>query len=315
MSTNQFRWIYFTQFGCNMWLEPEVDAYGVHAIRRRPGDYATDYLRFDEDFWKELSHKVRAAGANTILFDVGEGLQYQSHPELAVKGSWSAEKLHGEIKRLREMGFEVLPKLNFSAGHDQWLGEYSRMLSTSTYYKVVKDVIREVAEVFERPALFHLGMDEETAWDQRSNTYIVIRQGEQWWHDLNYLAKVTEEAGCRPWIWSDYGWHHEELFFQNMSREIVQSNWYYNTFDGEDRDAKMIELFDKLDAKGYDQIPTGSTWLHPNNLQQMVEYCNRLNREHLMGYIQTSWKPTMEEARQKHDEAVEDLRQAVLLKK
>lgn len=33
-------------------------------------------------------------------------------------------------------------KLNFSAAHDQWLHDYSRMVSTPVYYKVCAEVIR-----------------------------------------------------------------------------------------------------------------------------------------------------------------------------
>lgn len=58
-----------------------------------------------------------------------------------------------EVERLRAMGFEVIPKLNFSTSHDVWLGDYSRMISTPTYYRVCRDLIEEVAEVF-KPKYF-----------------------------------------------------------------------------------------------------------------------------------------------------------------
>jgi hypothetical protein len=43
---------------------------------------------------------------------------YPSHPELAVKGSWSPEKMKSELARLRALGLEPIPKRNFSASHD-----------------------------------------------------------------------------------------------------------------------------------------------------------------------------------------------------
>ena len=92
---------------------------------------------------------------------VGEFLKYPSHPELAVKGSWSAEHLAAEVQRLNGMGFEVVPKLNFSCCHRTWLGEYARMISTPEYYKVCADVIRDTLEVFKGTRFLHIGMDEE----------------------------------------------------------------------------------------------------------------------------------------------------------
>ena len=208
------KWIYLAHLGYNMWLEPEVDRFGIHGQQGWSEHIAaSSHLRFEEDYWQELTVQLKDAGCNTILLDLGEGLCYESHPELAVEGSWSKEKLSRELSRLRSQGFEVLPKLNFSAAHDLWLGEYARMLSTSAYYRVVEDLIREVAELFDTPSLFHLGMDEENAENQTCNNYAVIRQGEQWWYDLQKMVKAVEGAGCRPWIWSDYAWSNDCLLY------------------------------------------------------------------------------------------------------
>ena len=93
-------------------------------------------------FEKAVSHIARA-GLNMLVLDVGEGMRYESHPELAIEGSWRTEKVRRFIGRANAMGIEVVPKLNFSACHDLWLGEYHRMVSTRKYYEVVSDVIRE----------------------------------------------------------------------------------------------------------------------------------------------------------------------------
>ena len=75
--------------------------------------------------------------------------------------------MRAEVKRLREMGLEPIPKLNFSTCHDTWLGPYARMVSTPKYYEVAKDLIAETIELFDKPRLFHLGMDEEDERNQR----------------------------------------------------------------------------------------------------------------------------------------------------
>lgn len=307
--------MYLAHFGYNMWLEPMVDEKGIHyldpSLIWSPYVNATDYLRFEEDYWKELTVQLKAAGCNTIVLDVGEGVRFDSYPELAIKGSWSKQKFSDELDRLRHMGFEVLPKLNFSACHDQWMGEYGRMLSTSVYYRVTRDLIAETAELFDHPRMFHLGMDEETAQNQEKFNFTIVRQGEQWWYDFNKLAQATEAAGCRPWIWSDYGWYHEE-FFQNMSREVVQSNFYYGDFREEDWVYPVIPLYQRLEEAGFDQVPAGSNWSFPDNLSRTVRECGRFfSPEHLIGYMQTPWLPTMRETSKVHDGAIADIRTAI----
>ena len=136
---------------------------------------AADHLRFDEAFWRNLVvPSMKAGGVNMIVFDLGEGVVYPSHPELAVEGSWSPEKLRAELDRLRGMGFEMVPKLNFSASHDIWLKEYHRMISTPEYYRVCADLIRDAIEIFDHPRFVHLGLDEETPTFQRWHTFAAV---------------------------------------------------------------------------------------------------------------------------------------------
>ena len=118
-----FKWIDLVHLGMKMWGDlpmnepPKRDGIMTKvltdeeydAIWRNPDILAKDRVYFDEPFWRELSARLRESGCNCILLDVGEALRYPSHPELAVKGSWSPEKLRAEILRLRGMGFEVLP--------------------------------------------------------------------------------------------------------------------------------------------------------------------------------------------------------------
>ena len=58
------------------------------------------------------------------------------------------------------------------------------MLATSIYYRVCEDLIKEVAELFDYPEYFHLGMDEEDASNQSYMSYCCIRQKDLWWHDV-----------------------------------------------------------------------------------------------------------------------------------
>jgi hypothetical protein len=105
---------------------------------------AADHLRCDDAVWCETTDLMATRGLNLLLVDVAEGVAYPSHPELAVKGSWSAGRLRDEVVRLLGMGIEAIPKLNFSTTHDIWLKDYHRMVSSPKYYQVVKDLIADV---------------------------------------------------------------------------------------------------------------------------------------------------------------------------
>ena len=136
-----------------------------------------------------------------------------------------------KLDEIRALGIEPIPKLNFSTAHDTWMKQYRRMVSTPVYYQFCSVVIREVCEVFGSPRFFHLGCDEESAELQRGFEMIVVRNPELWWQDFYFLCSEFDKNGTRPWIWSDYLWKNEELFLKNMPKPVLQSNWYYDTFD------------------------------------------------------------------------------------
>ena len=172
-------WCYMLKLGTNMWCDCVPPKWGNLKPDEMPYKAPSDYLRCDDALWRELTDKARAVGFNMLLMDLAEGIQYPSHPELAVKGSWSPEKLRKELARLRAIGLEPIPKLNFSTAHDIWLKDYSRMVSTKKYYQVCADLIRDVAELFGHPRWFHMGYDEETAGHQSRYQYVVVRQGDE----------------------------------------------------------------------------------------------------------------------------------------
>ncbi len=265
--------------------------------------YFRPYLRFDEKLWDDLLEKMAAAKMNMVVIDLGDGVRYDSHPEIAVKNAWNVEKLRSELRKMRDMGLEPIPKLNFASSHDAWLGEYSRRLSTDKYYEVCADLIAEVTEIFDKPRFFHLGMDEETAGHQKYYQYVVVRQYDLWWKDFLFLQDEVKKAGSRPWIWSDYLWRHPEDFFEKMPKDVLQSNWYYGTKFGDD---KMVKAYDRLEEHGFDQIPTASNHSHPENFRLTMRYCtNHISQKHLKGFLQTPWRPTIAEYRDHHLEAIE----------
>lgn len=310
--TNQFIWAYLLNFSHgNIDDFPPGD--GGRCINDRP-------LDFHVPTWnKVVDMLVENKCCNTIVIDVCDGIQYESHPELAVEGSWSKKRLANEIERLRTLGFEVIPKLNFATSHDRWLGIYSRMISTPMYYKVCKDVIDEVAELFGNPRLFHLGMDEECESVQKRQPITIIRQGELLWHDINYLFSCVEKHGCRPWVWGDSVWHtkeSEKSFVENMSHDALISNWYYG--DWKHTSGFFVDSMNGyrvLEEHGFDQVPTGA---NPNyvveycrdNFRLTVENCSKIIAdERLKGFMMAPWQYCQERHMPRFVEAIEVMKE------
>ena len=308
----EMMWASLIHFGFNSWYDTPL----TEAPRDANPHYLTrccaDHTRFDEDLWREVSVMLRESGCNTVVVDLGEFMKFPSHPELAVKGSWEPERMQAEKKRLEAMGFEVIPKLNFSAAHDSWLKDYHKMLSTEKYYGVCADVIRDTIEIFGTPRYFHLGYDEETPRHQSADRYrmCIVRQGDLWWHDFLWFVKQVEDRGVRPWIWSDYIWNHKEEFLKRMPRSVLQSNWYYSGFancDPKSRDATFIKAYEWLEKGGFDQVPTGSNCdkANPQNMRETVEHCRKVVApERLKGFMMGSWARTWRAEEERLKESV-----------
>ena len=143
---------------------------------------------FNEEVWHDCIENAAKAGMNTIVLETVNGVKYDSHPEISRPDAYSKEWVKEQVRLCREKGIALIPKLNFSTTHDFWLGEYARMISTSVYYKVAKDLIEEVYEMFERPAHIHIGMDEESYQYLQKHDFVVYRQGDLYFKDLKYLC-------------------------------------------------------------------------------------------------------------------------------
>lgn len=323
-----FKWIDLVHFGMNMWGDlprsDKPDRNGIMAkvltdeefaaIMLNPYHRALDHMHFDEPFWHELSTKMWQCGCNTILLDVGEGLRYPSHPELALRDSWEPDRLKAEVDRLRGMGFEVFPKLNFSTTHDAWLGPYERMVSTQKYYEVCADVIRDTVEVFGPVSNFHIGFDEEDMPSyQKNSSILTIRQGDLWWHDINWFVREVERHGARAWVWSDYIRRHPlDEFCRKMPKTVVQNPWTYRATKAKMASDPLIKLYSTLAEAGYDVAPCGSNCYGvTENFPEMAAYCKEtLPAERFKGMIMAPWIKTIAPYRRLHWQAADLIAEA-----
>ena len=171
-----FIWAALLHMGTNMWLDNVPKECPPFKGEQLKLVCAMDHVRFDERVWRVLTDHMVEVGMNMVVIDLGEAIKYPSHPELWVNGSWDIERFRKELQRLRAMGLEPIPKMNFSTSHDTWLKDYARMVSTPDYYKVCADLIRDVAEIFDHPRFLHLGYDEESFDNQSRHLYCQARR-------------------------------------------------------------------------------------------------------------------------------------------
>lgn len=301
-------------------------------------------IRFDEELWEEIVKNAAASGINCIVLDLGRGVQYHSHPEISCSWAWSHNRVKQELRRLRDMGIELIPKLNFSAVHDAWLGEYERMVSTTVYYRVCRDLIWEVAELFEHPRYFHLGLDEEDIYNAKSLPLMVVRQGELLWHDLQFFLDCVRDTGCTPWIWGDLCINHPEEFRKRIPTEdIVLSPWCYMSiredhFTRIDSRPEHIRYYSKEEFRhlnltyveeepfhvrfreqaiptardGYLCVPCVSVhsdcrWNAPDMLEL---YSTQAPDDRVLGYMTAPWRATTRDNEEKFRQSLRTFREA-----
>lgn len=300
--------------GSNMW----TDVYTNEKPRKHVWDdkVTVDWVRADDKVWNDVVDAMVKAKMNMIVIDLGEAMEYPSHPELAVKGTYSVAKMRRELDRLRALGLEPIPKVNFSTTHNAWMKEWRHKVSTPEYMRTVRDIIGDVAEIFDRPRLIHIGYDEETMGHQGgwgNYQYIVVRKRELWWKDFLATVQYVRDAGSRAWCFSDQFWYEPDLFRALMPKDVVQCPW--NCVKHE-KHPEWMGTIDEMGQMGFDVIADCSTYPgdavkpDPSGLKQtytpidrtkehtqvkdMMSYCReKIPSGHLKGFIVCPWVLTV----------------------
>lgn len=290
----QKMWAILLHLGTNMWRKknPFDKSY-----QDEESSIYRDFLYTDKEIWTKVVDFLPSCGINTVLIDLGEGVQYDTHPELAVKGSWTKTELRNELDRIRSLGMTPLPKLNFSAGHNAWLQDHAYTVGTDHYNQVCKDLIEEVIDLFDTPELIHLGMDEETVEMQASQPLAIVRPYYTMIRDCNFLFDVCRSKGVRPWIWIDKdavnSFGGEERFRDGIPTDVLLSNWYYSMIPYSDdicEQKEAVALFKKLEDWGYEQVPTCSTYAwYLNDKQMMYFAAHQMDLSKVHGFMTAPW--------------------------
>jgi len=298
---------FLLHLGHNMWCDYLPDDMDNEKILGR--DKPDTVLRNKTPLWNRAVARMAERKLTMLVVDLGEGLVYPSHPELAIEGSWTPEQMRDEITRLAGMGIEVIPKLNFSATHNGWMKQWHNRLSTREYYGFCEDVIRDVAEIFGTPRFMHIGYDEEYAAHQEKfhgHRFVAARLKELWAHDFLHIVRTCEKNGMRAWAWNDYGWDHPE-FYDFCPKSVLMCSWFYDeAYGGFDvntnktKDLPTLKAFYELDRRGFEQVACGSNWSGWRRRQlkcgaddvigKLVKMCRKdLSTKSLKGFMMAPW--------------------------
>lgn len=297
----------------NTGKKPEMIAFLMHLGTnnwRKEGYYERSYpevedflfreeLNCDKETWDKVTEFLPQCGINTLVIDVADGMLYDRHPEISVKGAWTKDEMKKELDRLRAMGITPIPKCNFSCCHSAWMKDYAYMVGTDKYCEFCKDIIEEVIEVFDTPEFFHLGLEEEDATSQSGQIVSIIRDFGKKIEDANFLFDVCRSKGVRPWIWVDEktveSFGGDQVFEKYIGKDVLLSNFWYGwlRFHSEMVEQSFAKYCLKFDEWGYEQVPTGSTWnWHLANKDNIRFAKNYLNPDKIKGFMSASWMLT-----------------------
>ena len=299
---------------------------------------------FDDTFWEYILDESVKCGINTILLDVGNGVEYGSHPEIADENAWTRRRVRKEVARCRDMGIKIIPKLNFATTHGYWMGEYRYKTSTNEYYRFANDMIKETYELFDHPEYIHIGLDEEDARHCGGAQLAVYRQKELYWHDTRFLIDCVADTGARPWIWSCPLFRHTEEYQKHIdAEEVLISPWQYfslyeETWTRIDSDQELIDYYGRSPYKemnltyveedpycvmyrekalplmkdGYDYVPCVSVYNHCdyNTPDTFRYYKENAPDNQVLGMLTAPWARTIWDFKDRFDESFRFFKEA-----
>lgn len=202
--------------GHNMWVDKHTQlTMGAHYNQER------DYVLFERSAWDKIVKELPKLGVNTVIIDLAEGVKYDCAPELALPGTLEKTEFKEMLNELIALGLTAIPKLDFSAAHDVWMGNYAKMPGTEEYREFVKKLIAEVAELFGKPAYFHLGLADESIQYQTWYGLSIVRGPKCYWEDVYAMFDAVRAAGARPMIFGEYFYREPEIFTTMVPKDVI----------------------------------------------------------------------------------------------
>jgi len=175
-------------------------------------------------------------------------------------------------------------------------GGWNWCLSNPETQRVLRELIAEMYENFDKPPFFHLGCDE--AVNQTCPECVKTPNAELVCRHITGLAEFVKSLGARPMIWHDMllargdprwkGFVHcgnkeTATLADTLPKDVIICDWQYSYGDMKEsrKDWPTIKYF--ID-KGFPVV--GCPWRNYNAMKPMADY---LVKNGGFGFIETTW--------------------------
>ena len=270
-----------------------------------------------------LKKALRLAGVmqyTHVVLEYWGMLKYDCLKELAWPVAFTKEYAKGVAQEIEDMGMEAIPMMNHlghaaacrvSGGKHVVLDQNPRLADLFSYdgwswniesqksHDLLKEVRKELYEVFPNATYFHLGCDEVYSYEKGDEDQRKMR---------NFLHDLIEEVkaeGKTPIIWGDMLLNAEAAGVDSRRQTPRPAQPYFCGCDTPENAEKMIEAIPKdtvIADWHYDVMETpiktsvylrdkgfrvlGAPWFKDPNCQAHV---NTVRDEKLFGLMVTTW--------------------------
>lgn len=197
------------------------------------------YSMYKPSYLRDFFVRLRKNGYDGIVVEIDNKLYFPSHPEFASRDALSPEEWYGLVRDAKNLGLIVYPLIQ-TLGHMEHIlypgspfshlaeipGErYMVCPSKEATIEFIKDLVRDIFAVFDKPRRIHLGGDE--CWLLGSCPVCMGKQPQELMgHYLHELADFAVKIGMKPEFWADMFMAHPGML-DNFSRESRLVDWNY----------------------------------------------------------------------------------------
>lgn len=270
-----------------------------------------------------IKKSLRLAGVmqyTHVVLEFWGMLKYDCLKELAWPNAFSKEQCRALVQEIEDMGMEAIPMMNHlghaaacrvSGGKHVVLDQNPRLatlfspdgwswnIKNEKVLRLLRDVRRELYEIFPGSGYFHLGCDEAYSYEKGDEDQRMMRE---FLHDL--IEEVKAE-GKRPIIWGDMLLNADAVGVADRRENTNHDNCYFCGCDTVENAEKMIAAiprdtviadwhYDVLEApvktsiylrdKGFDVL--GVPWFKNENCRA---YVDTVKAHGLFGLMVSTW--------------------------
>ena len=226
-------------------------------------------LLYKKEYLKQWLTKLAADGYDTILWELENGVQWDTCPESNDSDALSKIDFKEILKHAKEIGLESIPLL-------QTIGHAEYVLKNKEYHYLAENIaeqrqycplnpdtlgfihqwIHEYLELFGSIRFFHIGADE--AYDLGFCPKCQKKAQESSLSELyidyiNAVIKPILNKNITPIVWGDMILHHHEAL-SKLDKRIMIYDWMYAT----NKDSKTIHVW-------------GDGWFEPDQINERAK--------------------------------------------